>query len=296
VDVVNVATHCYIEKVIELALVSGGLLVVLVATGFSTLGPVSRYRLELFARRQRLTVTADNGNQIIRYLATVRRWRVAGLTAGAAVVALGPVRGDALPNLNYVALFSGWFLGALVAEVRVAHLAHGPVRVASLQRRAPRAYLGRLAWALVPAAAGVIVALAILTAQADASGWAEPGWTAWFWAAAALAVAVAVRAIQRAVLRRPQPVAAPDVLAGDDAIRSRSLHVLAGGGAALVLYCGLMQLGGLNPVGLQAAEQIESIRQVSTLLVAGLGVYVATAVWPPYGWRRQPTDASVATG
>jgi hypothetical protein len=48
--------------------------------------------------------------------------------------------------------------------------------------------------------------------------------------------------MQRRILDRPQPAGSPDLIAADDAIRSRSLNVLAGGGTALVLFLVLMQL------------------------------------------------------
>src|SRR5688500_8851547 len=86
-------------------------------------GPVSRTRVEPFARRQRLTITAANGDHVIRYLATARRWRAAGATAGilASVTAALP---QGQLRVDFFLLFAGWFLGALVAEFRVAHLEH----------------------------------------------------------------------------------------------------------------------------------------------------------------------------
>jgi hypothetical protein len=182
-------------------------------------GPVARVRVERFARRQRLTVTPENGNQVIRYLATTRRWRAAGLTAGL-VLWIG-LDVPTMVRIDFVILFAGWFAGALVAEARVAHLGVGPRRAASLQRRLPSSYLPRLDWALVPAAAGVAVAVGAGTAVLAAVGAARPSWTAWLWLVVALGVAVAVR--------------------------SRSLHVLAGGGAALVALCVLAQLGAMAP-------------------------------------------------
>ena len=45
-------------------------------------GVVSRRRVERFARLHSLPVTAANGNQIILYRATTRRWRALGLATG----------------------------------------------------------------------------------------------------------------------------------------------------------------------------------------------------------------------
>lgn len=239
-------------------------------------GPVSRRAVERFARRQRLQITVDNGDQIIRYLATIRRWRSAGVAA-AWVLAIATTLFYPLGTRGNLGLFAGWLAGALIAEVRVAHLGHGVRRAASLQRRRPERYLSRSAWALVPAAAGLAMVVAAATAGAAALGWAAPDWWAAVWLVVALATAVAIRVVQRIVVRRAQPLVAADALAADDAIRSRSLHVLSGGGAALVLLCVLAQLGAAHPVDTTAAEEW---RWVGLALILVLGWKVATAPWP----------------
>ena len=158
-------------------MVFGAIALLVVAGILSNIhGPVSRSRLERFARRQRLDITVDNGAQVIGYLATTRRWRAAGLAAGFGVSVLRSL--PAAVNADFVLLFAGWFLGALVAEVRVAHLAHGPVRTASLQPRRADAYLGRTSWALVPAAGLGAAAVGAGTLVADFAGLARPDWTA----------------------------------------------------------------------------------------------------------------------
>jgi hypothetical protein len=57
-----------------------------------------------------------------------------------------------------------------------------------------------------------------------------------------LGVGAVALAAMRYVLRRPQPLAEPDRMAADDAIRSRSLHVLAAAGMVLVGSCVEAQL------------------------------------------------------
>ena len=271
------------------------LLIVLVAAVFTartyTTGAVSRRRLDRFAQYQRLQVTVDNGNQVIRYLATTRRWRAAGFIGGIVASQVGAPP-NAIVHFNFIAIFTGWFLGALVAEVRVAHLEYGSIRTASLQPRRPRQYVRRFAWALVPAVAVVALATGVATAGADVLGWAQPDWPrAGAWLAVALIVAVTVRSIQHAVLRRAQPIAAPDVIEADDAIRSRSLHVLAGGGAAVVLFMVLNQLDAVHPVSAGAEQAIEGIQLLGWFAVALLGWLVSTSIWPPPGAtlnRRTP--------
>jgi hypothetical protein len=135
----------------------------------------------------------------------------------------------------------------------------------------------------------------MVTVVAALAGVAQPYWSAWLWLVVALAVAGAVRAIQRTVLRRAQPHSAPDVLAADDAIRSRSLHVLAGGGSALVLLVVLGQLGAVHPLAGAAQQAVVGIQTLGTFLVAGIGWTVATAAWPPNRLRTRP-DSATAVG
>ena len=128
------------------------------------------------------------------------------------------------------------------------------------------------------------------TAVATALGWSGADWTAWAWLVVAVALAVAVRLIQHAVLRRPQPHAAPDVLTADDAIRSRSLHVLAGGGGALILIVVLQQLGAAQAIeGSFAHSLIEVARVLGVYPIAIAGWTVATATWP----RTQPASPAL---
>jgi hypothetical protein len=111
-------------------------------------------------------------------------------------------------------------------------------------------------------------------------GWAQPdrrvgsvGGTV-----VAPAVAAVVWAVRRQVLARPQPVLPPDQLAADDAIRSRSLHVLSGSGAALVGYAVLGQLFALWPEG-PAAGHAYPLLGILPLVVPLLGWLVATSRW-----------------
>ncbi|HEY7223814.1 MAG TPA: hypothetical protein VH561_09525 [Micromonosporaceae bacterium] len=244
---------------------------------------ISRDRLERFARRQRLDITPDNGNQVIRYLAVTRRWRVWGFIGGVIGSQLFAPPGT-IVKVDFVTIFAGWFVGALVAEVRVSHLAYGSIRTASLQPRRAQRYVRGFAWALVPASAGVALAVAAATFVAGLAGWADPAWPwAAAWLAVALAVAGGVWTIQHAVLRRPQPLAAADVIEADDAIRSRSLHVLCGGGAALVLFLVFNQLGALHPTEPAADQIIAAVRLIGVFVVTALGWGVATSVWPASG-------------
>ena len=243
---------------------------------FIEVAAVSRERLERFARRHGLEVTTTNGEQVIRYLATTRRWRSAGLAASLVLAVAYGLLYHVL-RLDFLTFFAGWFVGALIAEVRVAHLAHGPRRAASLVPRTGTAYLPEGYWRLVPRCGVLSVAATLVCVAVAVRGRPIPFWPTVAWAVAGVVITVTVRLIQRRVLRRPQPVAPPEVLAADDAIRSRSLHVLSAGGATLVLYCVLGQITVLvTALGESGATPIALGYFIAPLY----GWYVATRPWP----------------
>jgi hypothetical protein len=276
---------CYIEQVraVELlsfphtaAFLSVTLLAIAIAYDAAS-GPVSRVRLERFARRQKLTVTATNGNQVLAYLATTRRWRAAGLVVSFAVsVALSLL--DNAVTANVLTLFIGWFVGALIAEVRVAHLARDHRLAASLSPRRPTQYVSRFDWYALAVALSLSLGAAVFAIAHGVRARQIPV-DATLWFTGALAVLVVVRAMQIRVLRRPQPLAEPDVIAADDAIRSRSLHVLTGGAVALVGYCAF---GLLDSLDLRWGDQLAYASQwLSLLSICGvpIGWQIATSSW-----------------
>lgn len=213
-------------------------LVALVVASIRALrGRVPRRRVEEFAKLHDLMVTANNGNQVIAYRATTRRWRWFGLMVSLVVQLM--VANSFSVTVTWV--LAGWFAGAIVAELRVAHLARGERAAASLVPRKSADYLplaGR--WA-VPGALAVCGVVAVGAFAFDRSGSVSFG-ALGLWTALGFAMGLATLAAQRRVLRRPQPPAEADRIAADDAIRSRSLHVLAGSGMVLVLYCVLGQI------------------------------------------------------
>jgi hypothetical protein len=245
-------------------------------------GPVPRRRVEEFARLHSLAVTAGNGNQIIAYRATTRRWRTAGLALSMLVqlVCTGHVA------LDFWWVLAGWFAGAIVAELRVAHLSRGPRAVASLAPRRVAHYLPTLGRAAVPGSmvlCAVVACVGFVQCVTDRSFAIGDLIT---WTALGLGVGAVTLAATRHVLRRSQPYAEPDKLAADDAIRSRSLHVLAGAGMTLVLYCVLGQLW--------ACGAMTSGVMLGLGPVLGLGAAVAgriLAYWPWVPRRTLPEPA-----
>jgi hypothetical protein len=237
-------------------------------------GTVSRSRLARFARQHQLRITLDNGEQVIRYLAVTRRWRAAGLVAGAAASLLASLPRDRV-SLDFFAMFAGWFAGALVAEVRLAPPPVPERRRASLRPRTYRQYVNRFIWTLPPAALAASVALWLAAPAVGGPGalLRPPLLTGVLGAAVAVgAVAVA----RRRIITRAQPALPSDRLAADEAIRSRSLHVLCASGATLALYCVLAQLRDL--AGLTDPEvggALVTLATIGVLAVPVLGWQVA---------------------
>jgi hypothetical protein len=254
--------------------VYGTAIVVIVATwllvSVADRTPVSRVRVERFAKRHDLTVTTANGDQVIGYLATTRRWRSVGVVIGVALTVV-----QALPNdqveVAFLPAFAGWFVGALVAEARITYRHQGPLRRASLVPRAPSRYLAPLHRWLMPITVGLCLATGVGSVTAAATGREVAIDRAALALVGGVAVAVAVQLTQRRALRRPQPVAEPDVIAADDAIRSRSLHVLTASGATLVIYCVLIQL---DVLGWQVGWVT-----VGSILVPLLGWFLGVTWW-----------------
>jgi hypothetical protein len=189
-----------------------------------SLRPVSRARLERFARRQVLPITIANGPVVIDYLATTRRWRVCGFVAGL-LVSFGVGFTQRSSSSGGAAALVGWFLGALVAEWRTDS------RRAEPARRSALLVARRFSNYLPPA---ILVMSAVVWAGATALGvWVvarqhAPALAVIVDLCAVLVVTPVIWLIGRRIIGRPQAVSAPDVLAADDALRSRSLHVLAG--------------------------------------------------------------------
>lgn len=207
-----------------------GAILVLATTPFRD---VTRERLERFAARQSLPITPGNGLAVIRYLATTRRWRGGGLlvtVAGGVTEAI--VTHRQLP-IGTAALFLGWFVGAVIAEWRVSVVTgHGHRRAASLVPRRAGGYVA--AHVRLP----VFISLVVLLAGQFAALAARPGYRMGVLLGAGVVAAAVIAAVARHVLLRAQPAADLDVLAADESIRSRSLHVLAGSALAIAGYLG----------------------------------------------------------
>lgn len=190
--------------------------------------PVTRRQLETFARRRGVTITAANGPLVIDSLALTRSWRTFGLGTGLACGLLWAAREGQL-TLNFTSAFLGWFVGAVLAEWRISGLPRDDGRrAASLERRTVSGYLSMEARALLVLAlavlAGSFFTVLVMAGTTDAATTSR----ALAWAGAAMVGLVLVSLTLRRVATRPQPPAAPDLVAADDALRASAATVLAG--------------------------------------------------------------------
>jgi hypothetical protein len=242
-------------------------------------GPVERKRLLRFAQRQQLAITVDNGNDVIRYLATTRRWRVAGLLTSVVLSAVWGWHNHGL-TFGSLQLLSGWFAGAVIAEWRIARPPAGRLRAASLQPREAAAYVSRtdrLAPTIVAALTAALVMVGLfLHASHDVHlpALVTP-------MAAAAALAGVARLVEQRILDRPQPFTAADVVAADDAMRSRSLHVVSGAVTVLVLSCLFFQCASLAETYAHTTTGggLNGVASIGSIVAAIAGWNMANRRW-----------------
>jgi hypothetical protein len=225
---------------------------------------ISEPLLTDWARAHGLRLTADNRSLVARYLRRARVLRSWGAIAGLLLptplefavsgrfAMLGFASdGSAAPFQGPMTIFIGYLVGALCAELSVARRVDPADRSASLIPRGVEDYLPRR---LVHAqrALGLAVVLGVLAIgmvpyEHPA---AQPTWLGLLTGVAMFAgFAVALEALERWLVRRPQPFADSALVAADDAIRAQSLHALAASGLALLL----ISLSGVA-IGLAASD------------------------------------------
>jgi hypothetical protein len=201
--------------------VIGGLVAFVVADA-----PVSRERLARFASRHGLTVTADNAPHVVRYLALTCRWRVAGVVVG---LTAHTVAGFQRQSLSVSILYGlvGWFVGAIVAEIRATPPA-AVRRAASLEPRSVNRYVTPAARTALVVTTGLCLVAVALTFD-NPRVWVRP-------LIAAIVLPVLVLAVVRRIAVRAQPISSPDIIAADEAIRRSSSQALYAAAVTLLLY------------------------------------------------------------
>jgi hypothetical protein len=205
--------------------------------------------VERWARGAGLPLTPENRPLVARYLRNARVLRTWGAVAGVVVPSLGSLvasgrvvvlgfgtDGESAP-LAFGTIFVGYLIGALVAELTLGRPMGGTRRAASLVRRelgdylSPRILLAQRA----ASAAGALGVLAVAAVPYDRSI-SNPGTASLILVAAGvLGFGAGLEAIERWLVRRPQPYTSPSVVAADDAIRAQSIQALAEAGLSLLL-------------------------------------------------------------
>jgi hypothetical protein len=255
--------------------------------------------VEAWAHDHGLDLTESNRPVVARYLRRAQVARTWGGIAGVIVPSVidlvfnGRVQvlgfgtdGTNAP-LGFGTIFIGYLLGALYAEVMQPRPVAGAARKASLAPRELDAYLSRRV-ILAQRALTAVVALGLLAIGVVPvpASFSTPSFASLALAAAVVvAFGAALEAIERWLVRRPQPFTSRSLVATDDAIRAQSIHSLAGAGVALLLLgCSGVALG------LQASEV--EVLHVTMLLPAAVCVVLALFVWRGIGerpWRvRRP--------
>jgi hypothetical protein len=251
-------------------------LLVLVVAAILIVQPVSVERLARFAQRHGVTLTDENRHLAVRYLVTTRRWRTAGVVISVVISGGYTWWHSHTVGWSDLGMFAGWFVGAIVAEWRLNLPASGSRRVASLIPRRPRDYLSRSALWVPVGLWAVVLGVAI---RGLAAG---PEWPLVWGPLALLAVGVVIVAVARHVLTRAQPATEADIIAVDDALRSRSLHVLAGSAVAIGGYLASIVIGYLAQWGRWFDNGwLSPLSAVGLLLCPFVGIAIAVAPTRP---------------
>jgi protein-S-isoprenylcysteine O-methyltransferase Ste14 len=242
---------------------------------------MSQEHLVDWARERGLELTAENRPVVASYLRRTRLLRACGALAGillptlvelvwhGRLVILGASSdGSVAPYAGPMEAYIGYLVGALCAEVTLARPRDRTRHSASLVPRRLEDYLPRRLM-LAQRALGVAVVLGIVITGLVPypSPASVPDWTAQLTGVVVFgAFAVALEALERWIVRRPQPFTSPSLVAADDAIRAQSVHALSGSGLALLLAA----LSGLFAV--VTASDVEILRW--TMWLPALAAFV----------------------
>jgi hypothetical protein len=271
---------------VVVAVVLGGSIALLTSLGHG-LRPVGRDEVETLAERADLDVTAGNIGLLVDAVARTRLWRTVGvlvaLCAAFAAMVWGAILNQRLdiPLTTLLWGLVGYWAGCIIGELRTAraNAADGP-RSASLVRRGVHDYVGTWATSrprLLAAIGGASALLAVLLGNRDVwlilSG------------AGAVVTAVVLAVVSRYVVERGRSGLEPDVAAADDAVRSRSLHAIAGATVGIGIWTASLAVAGLlltflARLGVTALETA-AVGTVQSLAASGLLVLIVLCVIVP---------------
>jgi hypothetical protein len=255
--------------------------------------PPSPKAVAFWASAYAVQVTERNERMLRAYLTRSQRWRRLGFGIGW-LAASSFERSDdfAVLATPFLLIGVGYSAGIVAAEafshpVRTTGAAALDTRRLSQYLPAKLVRLPRLLTGLVVIAAAI--ALAVDADRTDVASDRE----VFALAAAAVAALLVAEIVQRAVVRRRQPLVDPDLLAADDALRAQSTHALAGAviiTAGSLLFPLLMRPGGadvLNPT-------FDLLAVFSPVAGWVVGVWYQNRAWRVR--RSRPSATAAPTG
>jgi hypothetical protein len=189
---------------------------------------------------------------------------------------------------NPAAWATGYLVGATAAELTRRRPGAPRVRAAALVPRRLGDYLPAWMPWIERAVALVVLGLTPLASR-TVPGRSPRVDLAIAAGVAAVGIAAMVEVALRSMVGRPQPVASPDELAVDDALRSTAIHRTAGAGLAALLFLLGRQLG--SSVG-----QPWEIAGVVYLLCYGLAIGAWKDLTVPLRWRIRRAYGSGGPG
>ncbi len=221
---------------------SMSVLVAFAVIGYATRNVDDPREVTGWARAHGVTLTRGNVGLVTYFVRLVVVLRVVGGLGGWLI---GRLLDDAAGwdtaagGGGWVWAVTGWMAGAWWAD-RAMALPAGPGTGALLASRRLTDYLPRYLLVAPTAGAALAVGLAVKGIVAPAGGIVVGGpehHRRYLAALAGVAVLIAVLAAlaQRAVVARPQPARAADLLQADDAVRANAVHHLGGGATAATL-------------------------------------------------------------
>jgi hypothetical protein len=206
--------------------------------------------LDAWAGARGLELTPASGPVVARYLRRARTMRAWGAVVGILLASLVELAwhgrlvvlgfgtdGSAAPYAGPMEAYIGYLVGAAAAELSFARPRDRARPSASLVPRRLEDYLPRPVL-FAQRALGLALAFAIMALGPVPypSSSTTPAWSLLVGGAVFFAAfTVGLEALERWLVRRPQPFTSPALVAADDAIRAQSLHALAGSGVALLL-------------------------------------------------------------
>lgn len=249
-------------------------------------------QLQRWADSYGLELTGANRSLVEWYPRRTKRFRTTGAVLGllfsAAVVAATRGRASgSVPANGLLMAAAGYLAGAVIAEAALSRPERTLPRAASLQPRTLEQYLpGYAMWSqrIVPALAVALVPFyGALEARPFIPRTSLPRFAGT--AAVIVVLAFALEVVERMVVRRAQPVVAPEVLRADEAIRSSSIHAMAGAGIALQLMGLSYQLSQLGSA--TSGGALNWTFGLLSILTLGLAITSWIDLGHPKSWRVQ---------